>query len=78
MQCGTPVITSDVSAMPEIAGDAAHLASPNHPEQIKIAMHKIYRDDLYREQLIEKGIKRAKDFSWKKAAKELINLFKVF
>ena len=75
MQCGAPVITSDVTAMPEVAGGAAHLFSPNHPEQLKMAMHKLYRDEVYREQLRELGFARAREFSWKKAAGELLSVF---
>jgi len=75
MQCGAPVITSDVTAMPEVAGDAAHLVNPNDPHSLKDALHKMYRDDLYRQQLIEKGFARAAEFSWKKAAKELLTMF---
>lgn len=71
MACGTPVVTSDTAAMPEVAGDAAHLVNPSDPHQLKDALHQLYRDDVYREQLIAAGFKRAAEFSWKKAAKEL-------
>jgi glycosyltransferase involved in cell wall biosynthesis len=75
MQCGAPVITSDVTAMPEVAGDAALLVNPNDPHQLKEALHRLFRDDTYRSELIEKGFKRAGEFSWKKAARELLRLF---
>lgn len=74
MACGTPVITSDTAAMPEVAGDAAHLVNPSDPHQLKAALHQMYRDDLYRKQLIERGFKRVKEFSWKKAAGELLTV----
>ncbi len=76
MQCGTPVITSDATAMPEAAGDAAVLVNPNEPDEIKRAMDRIYRDEIVRKELIEKGFEQAKKFSWKKAAGELLELFK--
>lgn len=74
MQCGVAVVTSDITAMPEVAGDAALLINPNDTHQLKEAMHKLYRDNTYREELIKKGLKRAEEFSWKKAANELLVL----
>ncbi|MBN2087859.1 glycosyltransferase family 4 protein [Candidatus Peregrinibacteria bacterium] len=75
MQCGTPVITSDATSIPEVAGDAAILINPNEPHQLKQAMDEIYRDEVLRKTLIEKGFEQAKKFSWKKAARELMELF---
>lgn len=75
MQCGTPVITSDATAMPEVAGDAAILVNPNAPHELKLAMDEIYRDEDRRKELIEKGFEQAKKFSWKKATEELKSLF---
>lgn len=80
MACGAPVVTSDATATAEVAGDAAFLVNPNHAGELKEAMHKLYRDSFYREQLIEKGFKRAGEFSWKKAAKlflEIVGQLKV-
>ncbi len=75
MQCGTPVITSDVTSMPEVAGDSAILVNPNEPKELKNAMHAVYRDDRLRSELTIKGYKQAEKFSWKKAAKKLIEEF---
>ncbi len=75
MQCGTPVITSDATSMPEVAGNAAILVNPNSTKELTNAMHQVYRDDLLRKDLIEKGFKQAKKFSWKKAGKEILELF---
>jgi glycosyltransferase involved in cell wall biosynthesis len=75
MQCGTPVITSDATAMTEVAGEAAILVNPNKPKQLKSAIHEVYRDEGLREKLKEKGLKQAEKFSWKKAVKELGKLF---
>ncbi|MFH0837908.1 MAG: glycosyltransferase family 1 protein [Patescibacteria group bacterium] len=72
MQCGTPVITSDATAMPEVAGDAAVLVNPGELKELKNAMHEIYRDNQLRSKLIEKGFAHAKKFTWKKAVEELI------
>ncbi|MBQ8223450.1 MAG: glycosyltransferase family 4 protein [Bacteroidales bacterium] len=66
-KCDTPVITSNVTSMPEVAADAALLVDPFKEESIADAMEKILDDDV-RKSLIEKGRKRREDFSWDKAA----------
>ncbi len=68
MSCGCPVITSSVTSMPEVAGDAALLADPADPQSISKAMQQIIDDVEFRSQLIEKGYKRVNDFSWKNSA----------
>jgi len=75
MQCGIPVITSTTSAMPEVAGDAALLVDPQFNNEIKMALHKIYQDSFYREQLIKRGFENVKRFSWDEAVKGLTKLF---
>jgi len=70
MSCGCPVITSNISALPEVAGDAAILVDPNSPRQISEAMHAVLRDAALAADLREKGRRRAADFSWEKCAKE--------
>ncbi|MBU4349105.1 glycosyltransferase family 4 protein [bacterium] len=76
MECGTPVITSNISSMPEVAGDAAILVDPNNPEKIADAMYKVRTIDGLREGLIKKGFRRVKDFSWQKAARQVLELYK--
>ncbi|MGQ9846922.1 MAG: glycosyltransferase, partial [Bacteroidales bacterium] len=70
MQCGVPVIASNVSAMPEIADGAAILVNPLSVDEIAQAMLKIVDDENYRKSLIEKGLKRVKSFSWDISAKK--------
>jgi glycosyltransferase involved in cell wall biosynthesis len=72
-QSGTAVITSKVSSMPEIAKDAALLCNPKNKEEIAIAMKQIMEKPKLRRDLIEKGLKRAQDFSWEKTADLLWN-----
>lgn len=67
----TPVITSNVTAMPEIAGDAALITDPFIPQDIADAMKSITFDEGLRQQLIEKGRKRRQQFSWDKTAENL-------
>lgn len=76
MQCGTPVVTSDTTSMPEVAGNAALLINPNEHNELKRAMHSLHRDDVLKKQLIEKGFKQAAKFSWSKAASEFLSLIK--
>jgi len=64
MACGTPVVTADRTAMPEVAGDAALLVDPISVEQISRAMERIVSDDALRRQLRGKGQGRAAQFSW--------------
>lgn len=71
MRSGVPVITSNVTSMPEVAGDAALLCDPFNPSSISDAMTKIWKDGNLRKSLIEKGIQRQKDFSWDKTAEAL-------
>jgi glycosyltransferase involved in cell wall biosynthesis len=71
MNCDVPVITSNITSMPEIAKDAALLVDPFSVESIANAMLYIYKDDDMRTILIEKGRKRKLDFSWDKTATAL-------
>jgi len=70
MQLGTPVITSNISSLPEAAGDAGLLVDPHSSEDISYAMEKIYSNPEFRKGLIEKGYAQAKKFSWEKMARE--------
>jgi len=76
MACGTPVITSNTSSMPEVAGDAAMLVDPYSSFSIADAMEKLRMDPALMTELKEKGFERAKQFSWEKAAAELLTTYK--
>lgn len=71
MQSGTPVITSNVSCMPEVAGDACELVNPYSITDIEHAMEKIITNKALQEKYREAGFKRAPLFSWDKCAKEV-------
>jgi glycosyltransferase involved in cell wall biosynthesis len=71
MKCGVPVITSNCTSMPEIAGDAALLCDPFSFQSISDAMFKIYSDEACRKSLIEKGLNRQQNFTWQKTADKL-------
>jgi len=73
--CGTPVITSNVSSMPEVAGDAALLINPSNPADITQAMMQLTHDQLLRQSIIEKGIQNASKFSWRSMAEHVLNIY---
>lgn len=75
MACGTPVITSNVSSMPEIAGDSALLVDPTSTADIRQGIDQLFSDEGLQKTLIKKGWNRAKDFSWEKCAKETANIY---
>ncbi len=70
-QSGIPVAASNVSALPEIAGNAALMADPESVDSMSGAIELLWKDELLRKSLIEKGFERAKSFSWGKSAEIL-------
>lgn len=70
-KCGTPVVTSNASAMPEVAGDSAELVDPRDEESICAGMLRVLEDKNRSEELVRKGFKNAGRFSWKKSARML-------
>lgn len=75
MACGTPTITSNVSSIPEVAGDAAVLVEPTDVVAIADAVLRIHRDRSFRQDLIDGGLVRAKEFSWQKTAQKTAELY---
>jgi len=75
MACGTPVITSNTSAMPEVAGNGALLINPNQPEQIADTMLQVLENETIRNKTIDYGIKRAAMFSWRKTAADVLKVY---
>jgi glycosyltransferase involved in cell wall biosynthesis len=78
MACGTPVITSNLSSLPEVAGDAAILIDPYNTEEITQAMQQIATDESLRSQLSIKGFKRAGNFSWEKTGQATTEVLKKY
>ena len=70
MAMGTPVITSDVSSMPEVAGDAALLVSPGSPEQMADAIVRLVKDPDLAQHLRNIGLIRAGKFTWQSGARK--------
>jgi len=75
MACGCPVITSNHPGCVEIAGDAAVIVNPYSVGEIKGAMRKLSSDSVLWQSMHERGINRAKQFSWNKCAKEHLIVF---
>ena len=76
MKCGCPVITSDCSSTAEVAGSAGVLVDPLNVTQIAEAMKRIYTDESFRKELVEKGYAREKEFSWGTAAEKTLEIYK--
>jgi glycosyltransferase involved in cell wall biosynthesis len=75
MASGTPVVTSDVSSLPEITGDAALLIDPNDERALANALIEIMNNDRLRAELREKGLAQAKKFTWRDAAEKTLRLY---
>lgn len=77
MACGCPVITSNVFAIPEVVGDAALILDNNtDPEELTEKIFTLLENPSLVEDLREKGLKRAKEFSWEESATHVLNIYK--
>ncbi|MEE9339087.1 MAG: glycosyltransferase family 1 protein [Methylococcaceae bacterium] len=76
MQCGTPVISSNVSSIPEVVGDAGILIDPHSGDDLCHAMWQLLNNDKLRSNLASKGLERSKNFSWDKTAKMTLDLYR--
>lgn len=75
MACGCPVVTSNNSSLKEIAEEAALLINPENTQELADAMKKIIHDKQLRKTLIQKGLKQAQQFTWKKTAEKTLELY---
>ena len=75
MACGTPVLTSHVSSLPEVAGDAALMVDPYDVEAITDALARLLDDTALREQLIQRGYEQVKNFTWENSARHLLQVY---
>lgn len=75
MASGVPVITSNISSFPEVVGDAGLLVNPYDADELKEAMIKVLEDPKIRKELSEKGMERAKLFSWEKCASGTLTVY---
>ncbi|HAW59525.1 MAG TPA: glycosyltransferase family 1 protein [Bacteroidales bacterium] len=78
MACGCPVITSNVSSLPEVVGDAGILIDPNNVNELSCAIYKALTDVEFKNSLKLKGLERANMFSWRKFAEETASIYEEF
>lgn len=72
MQCGCPIIASNTTSLPEVVGNAGILINPVDSQALQNAILQIYTNPQLREELRQKGLQQAKQFSWEKCAKEML------
>ncbi len=75
MACGIPLITSNTSSLPEVAGDAALLIDPLSEEELRSAIIKVVSDPTLRQKMSEKGLDQAKQFSWEQVARDTLKVY---
>lgn len=75
MASGTPVVTSNVSSLPEVAGDAALLVDPYDPHSIASGIERVLHDALLRQELRAKGLARARQFSWEASVRRVRDIY---
>lgn len=74
MACGTPVVCSDVSSLPEVAGDAALLVDPESVESIAGGLARVVADEHLRRELVNQGFQQVRGFSWRRCAQEALQV----
>jgi len=75
MACGTPILASNVSSIPEVAGDAALLFDPYNINEMANKIDRVINDKELRQKLVQRGFERIKKYSWKNTAKEILGVF---
>jgi glycosyltransferase involved in cell wall biosynthesis len=75
MACGTPVITSNLSSLPEIVGEAGLLIDPYNTKELADAIERVLKDNTLKQAMINKGFLQVKKFSWRSAAEIIHNVF---
>jgi alpha-1,3-rhamnosyl/mannosyltransferase len=76
MACGTPVLTSNTSSLPEVVGDAALIVDPEDVSAIAAGLTRLWRDDDLRADLRARGLLRAREFSWDRTARLTLDVYR--
>jgi glycosyltransferase involved in cell wall biosynthesis len=76
MACGTPTIVSNVSSLPEVVSDAALLVNPEDHEEIAVAINRLLTNTELHAELRRKGLRQAEYFSWDKAARATLDVYR--
>ncbi len=75
MACGTPVLTANISSLPEVAGDGAVLIDPYNVDEMAQGLHQLIHDDTLRGSLRTRGLKRATELTWERSARQLLGIY---
>jgi glycosyltransferase involved in cell wall biosynthesis len=75
MACGTPVVCSNVSSLPEVVGDAAEIVNPENVFDIARGMREVLLDPARRKRLVERGYAQARRFSWERTAQQVLDAY---
>ncbi len=75
MACGAPVITSNISSLPEVVGDAALLINPRNTGELSAAILRILQDTSLQQELRQKGFERVKQFTWSASARKMLSVY---
>ncbi len=76
MACGTPVVAANTSSLPEVVGDAALTVDPADVEALAEAMGRVLADEALRQELRDKGLGRARQFTWQRAAERTVAVYR--
>jgi glycosyltransferase involved in cell wall biosynthesis len=76
MACGCPVIASDIPPLREVLGGAGLLSPPGDPVALSLALRKVADDAALRDELRQRGLERARSFSWDRTAKETLEVYR--
>jgi len=77
MACGAPIITTNISSIPEVGGDAVMYVSPKRPEELTAAIEKMLSSESVRQDYIARGFRQCKKFSWDKTAAMTEEVYKI-
>jgi glycosyltransferase involved in cell wall biosynthesis len=75
MACGTPVVVSNASSLPEVVGDSGLLVEPEDVEAWAVALWRVFADDALREELSQKALARSRCFSWERTARQTLHIY---
>jgi alpha-1,3-rhamnosyl/mannosyltransferase len=78
MRCATPVLTSNMSSLPEVGGDAALYVDPRRPDEIAAGLHRLFSRPELRAALVARGRGRAELFSWRRTAEQTLRVYEAF
>jgi glycosyltransferase involved in cell wall biosynthesis len=75
MACATPVVASNAASLPEVIGEAGLLCAPGDDEGLARAMQAVLTDEGLRQSLVEKGLARARQFTWEETARKTLEVY---